>query len=220
MATPYSIIEVAVTDSTQDDARAAFVGTPVLVVAASQRRGRGRSGSGWVDADRSVAMSLACSPSWPVDRWSTIPLAVGVAMADVIGCSLKWPNDLIRNDSKLGGILVEASGDLVVSGVGLNLWWREPIEGAAALNDRDPGAGEGSRIARAWAEATLRFLQRPEWPHDRYRSLCATLGRHVSWEPEGAGQAIDVADDGALVVRTSAGTVSLRSGAIRHLRMR
>jgi biotin-(acetyl-CoA carboxylase) ligase len=56
------------------------------------------------------------------------------------------------------------------------------------------------------------------WPIDSYRNTCATLGREITWEPEGVGRAVDVAPDGGLVVDTPAGRETIYSGAIRHVR--
>jgi BirA family biotin operon repressor/biotin-[acetyl-CoA-carboxylase] ligase len=164
-------------------------------------------------------MSLAFSPPPPPSGWSTIPLTVGVAMAETVDCSLKWPNDLVRDDAKLGGILVEASGDVVVAGVGLNLFWAEPMEGACALFETDPGPAVGAGIARSWAGTTLALLAGDHWPRERYRARCTTLGRDIAWDG-GRGRAADVACDGALEVDVDGERRSLRSGAVRHVRMR
>src|SRR5690606_26063526 len=133
MPPPYSVIRLDDTDSTQDDARATFAGAPVLVVAGSQRRGRGRLSSEWETAPRAMAASLAFRPDWAPAELPLIPLLAGVAAARVIGCGLKWPNDLFVSERKVGGILVEATEGVVVVGCGLNLWWPQPPAGFGAL---------------------------------------------------------------------------------------
>jgi BirA family biotin operon repressor/biotin-[acetyl-CoA-carboxylase] ligase len=57
-----------------------------------------------------------------------------------------------------------------------------------------------------------------DWGRDRYLELSATVGRQVTWEPNGEGKAVDVDESGALVVETETGRQSLIAGEIRHLR--
>jgi hypothetical protein len=64
----------------------------------------------------------------------------------------------------------------------------------------------------------MRLVDADGWPLDEYRSLCSTLGKTISWEPEGRGNAVDVAGDGGLVVEVSGIRQTLTSGSIRHLR--
>jgi BirA family biotin operon repressor/biotin-[acetyl-CoA-carboxylase] ligase len=223
MAPPYSVVRSAVTASTQDDARAAFRGEPVLVVADRQTAGRGRSGAAWETAPRAVAMSLALIPAWTAERWGAIPLTAGVAACRWLPVGLKWPNDLIRHGDKVGGILVEASEGVVIVGMGVNLWWPEPPAGVGAIDDTDPGPALGAELAGAWAADLLTLLAGSDWPRDEYRSASVTLGEVITWSTAGdttsSGRAIDVGHDGALVVDTGAGIVEIRTGAVTHVRV-
>jgi BirA family biotin operon repressor/biotin-[acetyl-CoA-carboxylase] ligase len=98
-----------------------------------QTAGRGRRGRGWTAV---LGGSLTFSLGWRflqgAGHLSALPLAVGLALAralegaDYSGVGLKWPNDLIHGEAKVGGILVELSGDalgpsLAIVGVGLNI---------------------------------------------------------------------------------------------------
>jgi BirA family transcriptional regulator, biotin operon repressor / biotin---[acetyl-CoA-carboxylase] ligase len=131
-------IEVADTlDSTSSElARRAGRGEDVhrhLLVAEWQTAGRGRRGRGWAAV---LGGSLTFSLGWRFSRGagdlSALPLAVGLALARAleatgfVGIELKWPNDLIHGEAKVGGILVELSGDalgpsLAIVGVGVNV---------------------------------------------------------------------------------------------------
>ncbi len=222
MATPYSLQVYDEVTSTQDVAATALVDDPVLVVSGRQTEGRGRSRRSWESAPRAVAASLAFRPVWDIGSWPLIPLVAGLAAADVIDgdVGLKWPNDLLLGADKIGGILVEGSGGVLVVGCGLNLWWPEAPPGSGALWFEDPGPGAVVDTARAWAD---RFLERmsagpANWGRDRYLELSATVGRSVTWEPGGEGQAIDIGTDGSLIVATVTGTQSLIAGEIRHVR--
>ena len=228
MATPYSVTVLESVASTQDLARDRFdgEGVPAVVVAHRQHAGRGRSGASWRTAPRAVAVSVAFRPAALVPE--VIPLVAGVAARRVLGdrVSLKWPNDVLRGDDKVAGILVEGHPDpsgspVVVAGMGVNLHWPTPPEGMAGLMDHDPGPEAGPRLARAWAEELLGFDDRNDWPHGEYTEASATLGRDITWEPSGAGRAVDVAADGALIVIDGEGVERhLRSGAVRHVRSR
>ncbi|HEX2405373.1 MAG TPA: biotin--[acetyl-CoA-carboxylase] ligase [Acidimicrobiia bacterium] len=216
MATPYLQLWVEEVSSTQDLAREEVGRLPVLVAAERQTAGRGRGGAAWLSAPRALAASLAFRPS--DDDLRPFSLMAGVAAARGLNdVSLKWPNDLMSDGVKVGGILVERADEVVV-GMGLNLWWPEAPEGIGALDDEDPGAGLHAQIAGLWAAELMRLVEAGGWPLDEYRSLCTTLGKTISWEPEGRGRAVDVAEDGGLVVEVSGARQTLTSGAIRHLR--
>jgi BirA family biotin operon repressor/biotin-[acetyl-CoA-carboxylase] ligase len=222
MATPYSLQVYDEVTSTQDIAAAALVAEPILVVAGRQTEGRGRSQRSWVSAPRAMAASLAMRPTWDLGSWPLIPLVAGLAAAETLegDVTLKWPNDLLMGADKVGGILVEGSGGVLVVGCGLNLWWPDPPAGSGALSTDDPGPRAVVVTATAWAERLLdRMSAGPrEWGRSRYLGLSATVGRRVTWEPGGEGDAVDIGDDGSLLVETDHGTERLIAGEIRHLR--
>lgn len=104
-----------------------------VALAEMQTHGRGRRGNSWVSPfARNIYLSFDWQFAGGVQQIEGLSLAIGVAVADAIaGCcvapiELKWPNDLLHDGRKLGGILVEMSGDAegpcrVVVGVGLNV---------------------------------------------------------------------------------------------------
>ena len=115
--------------------RAAETGAPrgLACVTERQSAGRGRHGRHWVSP---YASNIYLSLLWRFDQGAAalegLSLAVGVAVvralanSAVSGVSLKWPNDVLHQGAKLGGILLEMSGDAagpcaVVLGVGLNV---------------------------------------------------------------------------------------------------
>jgi len=224
MATDYVTVVVESVPSTQDLATAEYerTGETVLVVAGAQTEGRGRLGRTWWQAPRALFSSLALTSTWPADRRALVTLVAGLSVRKSIhehtgvSVGLRWPNDLVVLDAKVGGILTEAAGDRVVVGCGLNLWWPEPAEGAAGLLDADPGPGFAEPLARAWAEDLFERLESaPEnWDRDEYREACVTLGRQVSYR-SGSGIAADVTDEGALLVETGAGPITIASGEVR-----
>lgn len=222
MATPYSLTVLEVVPSTQDAARtlAADDGGAAVVVARRQTEGRGRSGAEWLTAPSAVAVSVAFTPSRPVDEWPLLPLIAGVASLRVLEgrACLKWPNDVLIGDAKVGGILLEAHEGLVVAGLGLNLCWPEPPEGIGGLYPADPGSEGAVDLAEAWAGAFLELAGAAGWPRGEYVAACSTLGQEIAWSPAGSGRAVDIDQQGRLVVLTPAGKVRLTAGEVRHLR--
>jgi BirA family transcriptional regulator, biotin operon repressor / biotin---[acetyl-CoA-carboxylase] ligase len=125
----------------------------VLVIAERQTAGRGQWGRSWQSEPGGLYLSLGIDPNRnlpiPPDRLGLMPFfsAWGVAQGlqqHHIPVSLKWPNDLLLERQKLGGILVETrrgSSDLnqndshpgIVIGIGLN-WQNRPPEMGIALN--------------------------------------------------------------------------------------
>lgn len=217
MATPYFQMRFDRVPSTQDVARERFDGLPMLVLARGQTAGRGRSGSEWVTADRALAASLAMA----ADERETRPFSLMAGLAAVRavgGTSLKWPNDVLVDGDKVGGILVERSGVMVVVGLGLNLWWSSPPEGVGALNEEDPGGDAYAEVGALWGAELVAMIDDEGWPIDEYRKACVTIGRPITWDPDGSGTAVDVSNDGALLVETEDGRRPLYSGAVRHVR--
>lgn len=116
-----------------------------------QTKGRGRRGRTWVSAfGSSVCLSIGWVFEAGVLAIEGLSLAVGVAVvraldkAGIVGVQLKWPNDILYQGKKLGGVLIELSGDAagpceVVVGVGLNV--------------RIPDA-EGARIDQQWIDVS------------------------------------------------------------------
>jgi BirA family biotin operon repressor/biotin-[acetyl-CoA-carboxylase] ligase len=104
-----------------------------VLVAEAQTGGRGRRGRAWtVVAGGSITFSLGWRFEHGAGYLSGLTLAAGLAVARALealgfaGIKLKWPNDLVHRHAKLGGILVELTGDalgpsLAVIGVGLNV---------------------------------------------------------------------------------------------------
>lgn len=129
-------IDVLMTvDSTNQflvDAVPTHPGVAHLCTAEIQAAGRGRRGRSWVAPFGSgICMSLAWQFSDPPPHFSALSLAVGVAIVRALercglaGVQLKWPNDLLWQQRKLGGILIEMRGESsgparVVIGMGLN----------------------------------------------------------------------------------------------------
>jgi len=133
-----------------------------------------------------------------------------------VAARLKWPNDLVVADRKVGGILCEVrgSGDgppWVAIGVGVNV--AGPLEPglrerAAALADVAPGVSRLSLVAALVPR--LRALE-PLPPTLDLGERRAFL--RVEWRDAGAEETVDLDPDGALLVRTADGALDRRVSA-------
>ena len=223
-------------------ADAARAGEPegLAVVAEEQASGRGRLDRRWESPPRSgVLMSVLLRPRTPAATWPLLPLLTGLAgveaLRSVAGVTavLKWPNDLMVEDRKLGGILLERVGDTaVVIGVGINVSTRRdelPVETATSLaleqagTDREPLVKELLRAVSRRYAAFQAAGGAPESVLPAYREVCETIGRHVvvhlDGRPPHSGLAVDVDEGGRLVVRADDGSESAWSaGDVVHVR--
>lgn len=192
--------------STQDVARRLPVGS--IVVADHQTAGRGRLAHRW-HAPPGTALLV----SFVLDPSPLLSLAAGVAAAEACGRSvrLKWPNDLLLDGRKVGGILVEATPSKAVCGIGINLTWAP--QGAAQLDE------PGDQLLKRLQSAIDRWgVAPPGQVLARWRELSDTIGKRVRVQlpgrvVEGTAQDIDAA--GNLVVDgmpVSAGSVTVLSG--------
>ena len=121
--------------STNDDAWECFLKNDpegTLIIADHQVRGRGRRQSKWSSTtDKSLTFSFLLLPEIPLEKLGILPLIAGVSIVQGIYTivnilsGLKWPNDIMVCQKKMGGILIESrtgeSGLGVVVGIGLNI---------------------------------------------------------------------------------------------------
>lgn len=194
------ILRLESVTSTQDVARELPIGS--IVVADHQSAGRGRLERRW-----EAPPGTALLASFVLRPAPLLSLAAGVAAAEACGddVRLKWPNDLLLHDRKLGGILVEATPQKAICGIGINLSWAP--EGAARLGrPRDEVlAALQSRMAR-WTEESGEAVLL------RWRQLSATLGRRVRIDGT-EGLAEDLGPSGELIVDGQA----FFAGSVTHL---
>ena len=238
-ATHVAIEVVDETGSTNADllARCAQLSGPVLRIAGQQTAGRGRAGRPWLSqSDASLMFSLAWRFKGPLPALVGLPLAVGVALAETMGSlgvavQLKWPNDMIKDGSKLAGILVETrqapdGGVWAVIGCGINLLMPDALEQQigrsvsavpwlAQMERNTLVAALLSRLAGVLAE----FDDTGFAPFtERWNALHAWQGKQVNILDDGKllqqGMAAGVDQLGRLLLETGSGTATVMSGDI------
>lgn len=218
------------------------------VIAEEQSEGRGRRGRTWVSPPgKSLALSVVLRPTLPPARAPELTLVAAVAVCETARdrgaptAAIKWPNDVECGGRKLAGLLTELRADAdriahVVIGIGVNLNAEErdfppelrPLATSLRIES-------GALVPRGLFCA--RLLGRLEdWlgmhealgfgpVRDRYQELTSTVGRTVRVEMGHLpgvpliGEAIDVDETGALLVRVPSGAVHrVMAGDIEHLR--
>jgi BirA family biotin operon repressor/biotin-[acetyl-CoA-carboxylase] ligase len=216
-----------------------------VVVADEQTAGRGRHGRSWASPRGGLYLSVLLRPSLAAGRAALLPLAVAVACCDALEelglhAQIKWPNDLVVGDRKLGGILVEASSDggrldSAIVGIGVNLDLAEDALPAGLAGASTSFRAETGRTVSPLETAAVVLARLTVWyaalaRDERGRMLSAWRERAASWwgsavevrcgESVLCGVARDVDHRGALLLDLPDGTsVALLSGEARELRL-
>lgn len=230
----WSVIIVEETTSTQSELAANFSPGKVLV-AEYQSSGRGRLDRKFeVPPRNGLTFSIALTSNFWRANQTWIPLVTGSVVAQAINkyakrnlVKVKWPNDLIIGDLKLGGILSESREAGFIVGIGINIFQSSaelPIENATSLSmylevNREAllieilsqlgviFSGSDSISAKDFSDLK-----------NEYRNLCETLGKHVSVTLPGSETledlAIAISEDGSLLLKTR----EIRVADIVHLR--
>ncbi len=226
-----SVVEV--TGSTQDDiAEKISIGDAIhgdVLVAEYQSAGRGRLDRKF-EADPAAALTFSLYVEIKRDRdeWGFIPLLTGLAAVlslqeidPKVVVDVKWPNDLLISNSKLGGIISQATDEGVIIGVGINVAMSAnelPVSHATSLYLSDFKELNRNLLLATFLnkfqELFLRWQNGEDLRH-LYREKCATIGRLIKIELPGdkslEGQALDISAHGELILvdgtRVSVGDV-------------
>ncbi len=233
-------------DSTNSEAErqlAAGRQTPFVILAAEQNQGRGRMGRGWHSPDKegNCYISFIFRPNLSPQRMQSFTLWMGLNMCELLNdfcktsVKLKWPNDLILSNRKVGGMLTEARVDAdqtrdLVFGLGINVngrcknWPRKLARSAISLSTARgeplPANELAARVITTGLHASKRFFaeaceQEMLALWERYDCL---KGRKVMVETENdtaTGTVAGIDKSGSLLLRTGSGKViALNSGEV------
>jgi BirA family biotin operon repressor/biotin-[acetyl-CoA-carboxylase] ligase len=224
----YPIIRLGEVGSTNDVARLlaeSRAAEGAVVVAEIQAHGRGRLGRTWVSPPGGLWCSVLLRPPEPTG-WGLLSLAVGVAVAEAseavapIRLGIRWPNDIMFGERKVGGVLIEGVGLALVAGIGLNVnVVRESMPEEIAARATSLHLAAGRAVDR---QALLRalLLRLAYWygrwtagdaaVREAWTSRDVTRGTRVAVEGPGpavSGTAEGVDADGALLVRIAGGEI-------------
>ena len=242
---PFSLVVLDEIDSTNDEAaRQLEAGRPApfAVLARRQTRGRGRFGRRWHSEDNgNLYASFAFRPPLGPDRMQTFTLWMGVNVCELIANftrlhpGLKWPNDIVFDGRKAGGMLTEARVDAdrirdLVFGLGLNVnspagaWPADLARHAVSLAELTGGPLDLNRLAAALIGRVLlaygRFVEgrRTEGFAELWHRYDMLRGRKATVLEGGrrhSGLVTGVDDHGALLLKDERGrTQRFRAGEV------
>ena len=212
-----------------------------VLIAGYQTGGHGRMGRSFHSpGGMGVYLSILLRPNCPPSQLMHLTCAAAVSMCDAVENAtglrpgIKWTNDLVHGKRKLGGILTELGlspkgmVDWAIIGIGINCRQRESDFApdirtiAASLSmvcekDVDP-----SRVAAAMMDSlsatAAQLLPAKDTLLSRYRTDCITLNKDivlVRGDTVRHGTALDIDDEGALIVRYEDGTLeAVNSGEV------
>jgi BirA family biotin operon repressor/biotin-[acetyl-CoA-carboxylase] ligase len=232
-----------VTDSTNTDALAAARSAAPhgsVYFADEQLAGRGRGDHSWHSAAaEGLYVSVLLRPPTPAARLPLLPLAAGLAAADAIAATsgleidLRWPNDLLIGERKVGGVLVEAKTEsnaiaYAVVGIGINVHQRSfPANLSTAATSLDIEATK-SIPRQTLLVSLLKSLQREALarldptsiqsiPRRVQQASTWVSGRSVEVHGPQActGITAGLDENGFLLVRTANGLVTVQTGGLR-----
>lgn len=215
-----------------------------VAVSNNQTAGRGRHGKAWQSpAGSGIALSVSYTYPQQPQNIASLTLALGVAAANGLqqlgadGVQLKWPNDLVARDGKLGGILSEVHGvsggaATIVAGIGINTQlnaeldfgdevdWASHVVDLGSICDELPSAESlvASLIDRMHG-AFVEFETAGLEPFiERWQQLDWLRGRQITVDaPTGllSGMGAGIAPGGALLMDVpNAGVREISSGSV------
>ncbi len=196
-----------------------------LVVTAEQTEGRGRLDRSWLSPKGSLSLSLLLYPS--LEKLPYLSMIAGLVAAGAIEkvsslkASLKWPNDVLVDGKKAAGLLIESGivqgRHFAVIGIGVNINLKmadyPEIAGiAASLSDESGGAVDAAALLGEIVEGIEKLYYDFDAAAilDAWKARLITLGQQVratSGNSVVEGVAVDVTDEGALIIRQSDGAL-------------
>lgn len=237
------------TGSTNDEASRLLAGgepAPLVVMARKQSKGRGRLGRAWHSAvDGNLYASFAFRPEVPPARMQTFTLWMGVNVCALVASfcrvvpGLKWPNDLLFDGRKAGGMLTEARMDAdrihdLVFGLGLNLrppeggWPDELATRATSLSEQSAAPLDPNKFAAALVSRVIdaydRFIDGgfQNTFADLWHRFDVLKGRPITLLQGGrelSGIAMGIDDEGSLILRHGDGRSNrYRAGEVTFAR--
>lgn len=134
-----------------------------------------------------------------------LSIVVGVSVADIlfenmIDIKLKWPNDILVNGKKLGGIICQFQGVNVVMGLGININNNPSLETSISLSELGCNIDKLSFINKLTKKIQLNMSSTNPDIIEQFMTYDCLMGKVVSWQ-EGKGIVEKISEDGRLVVK-------------------
>lgn len=200
-----------------------------VIIAEQQTEGRGRLQRNWISEDgKNLLFSVILYPEFDLKKISLLPFAGSLAVADAIESvtelspTCKWPNDVLINNKKVCGMLLETSSgnsgiERIILGIGLNVnqvEFSDDLRHKATSLKIECGL-DVDRIrllVKILEELENRYEQLSRFPAGQllndWRMKALLFGKKITVlesEFSFTATAIDVADDGSLIIQTDDG---------------
>ncbi len=209
-----------------------------VILAETQTHGRGRLSRPWASPPGGIWMSLVLKPIMPLSHVYQINMAASVALCRALyslfglDAGIKWPNDLLIRELKICGILMEVGAqvdrlDYAVVGLGLNAN-NDLSQFPAEWRSTSLAEQIGHNIDRC--DLICKIIEEMEVAYENigckeifeeWRSRSLTLNKQVritSAAGDLTGQAVDLAEDGALILQIGDEQKRILAGDCIHLR--
>lgn len=225
----WEIIHLDEVDSTNEYAKRIAENSPegTVVVAKRQTAGKGRKGRSWASPAGGLWLSIILKPGRIDPRLVFVgALAVVDTLADFgISSGIKWPNDVWAEGRKIAGILTEGKGsEYVILGIGLNVNNPVPEELRESAVSMLQLLGREIPLEKVLERLLFHiggwyrvFLERPDLLMAKVRERTFILSRTVRViqdNEELFGRALDVLDDGSLLLETPSGLRRITYGDV------
>ncbi|WP_241079263.1 biotin--[acetyl-CoA-carboxylase] ligase [Natranaerofaba carboxydovora] len=212
---------------------------PALVLAERQEVGKGRLSRQWTSNAGGIYCSIVVKPEIDFVKLPVLSLVTSVALVEILresynlNAEIKWPNDVMVNNRKLSGILVEASGELdeinkVIIGIGINAnqsrddFPKELKNKITTIKDEKAYKIDRKELTKNLIERVLKriydFKENPDSILNLWRKYSCTLGKDVIIkglkDGDVEGMAVDIDDSGALIVKKDNSEIKVTSGDV------
>ncbi len=209
-----------------------------IVLAEEQSQGRGRRGNIWHSPPGNLYLSLILRPEVSVQRSAELSFVAALAVYDALGnigppghqVHCKWPNDILLNNKKVAGILLETesklnkrSVDWLVLGLGINVLSFPTDSNSKATSLKFEGwTNNADEVLRAFAKSFLSWTN--QWLNEGFH----VIRRNWLWRSIGIGEIVtvnigkhkltgtfmDISEDGALVLNVNDEIINVSAGEV------
>jgi BirA family biotin operon repressor/biotin-[acetyl-CoA-carboxylase] ligase len=219
---------------------------PFTVVSLSQSGGIGRLGRSWTSPKGGLWFTLCRPATRPIQQYGCLPLVAGVAVAQILeqvlqgtdaAITIKWPNDILLNDAKVGGMLCQSTSDAaglaLLVGIGINVAFpwesfpadlRSPATTIAAETGVLLSAQDLESPLTAALMASIDLYERDGFAPFLMEVRCrlAWLGQEVSVEVDSEevvlGELAGIDEDGRLEIYTAGRRRLIASADVTRVR--
>jgi BirA family biotin operon repressor/biotin-[acetyl-CoA-carboxylase] ligase len=202
-----------------------------VVIARTQKKGRGRFDRVWQSPKGGAYLSLLLRPKIPPEKTSLLGFVAALAVAHTIrsyniAARIKWPNDVLVHGKKIAGILLESEAtntqvSYVIVGIGVNLNTNlahlstDVRKNATSLRKEHGSPIDYDEFLTTFFHQFDRFYQLFSAGHfdqiiEEWKNQSDTLGKRIRVQTTNTiiqGTAVDVDRTGFLLLKTSKGTI-------------